>query len=90
LRSRRDIKQLSQKFPFVQFNGYEISPQAYNLCKNRESYNIKYKNENIFEENVYFKTLLCLDVLSMLKIISDLLGKLNQKQIIKFFIYRLI
>ncbi len=34
------LKQLSHKLPSANFYGYELSPQAYEMCKTRESHNI--------------------------------------------------
>ena len=56
------LKQLSNASPNINFVGYELSPQAFELCKNRESEKVSYRLKNIFDENVFYDCLLCIDV----------------------------
>lgn len=56
------LSQLSQKLPSVNFCGYELSPQAYQLCKKRESQRVDFINDNIFDDEKIFDALLCIDV----------------------------
>ena len=56
------LRQLSLKIPIANFYGYELSPQAYALCKTRESEKIQYQNRSIFDEDAFFDILLCIDV----------------------------
>ncbi len=79
------LKQLSEKLPSVKFYGYEISPQAYDLCKTRESHNIKYKNQSIFDEDIYFDTLLCIDVFEHVDDYIGFIKLIRQKAVYKIF-----
>lgn len=56
------LNQLSQKYPAATFVGYEISPQAFDLCRKKEHARLTFHNENLFEVNKYFDCLLCIDV----------------------------
>jgi hypothetical protein len=79
------LKQLSNKLPYVNFYGYELSPQAYELCKTRESQKIQYKNKNIFDENIFFDTILCIDVLEHVEDYIGFLKALKTKADYKIF-----
>lgn len=79
------LKQLSHKLPSVNFYGYELSPQAYEMCKTRESHNIQYKNKNIFDENILFDTLLCIDVFEHVEDYIGFLKALKTKAEYKIF-----
>lgn len=56
------LKQLSYALPNSDFYGYEISPQAYALCKTRETEKVLYRNRNLLHEEISFDALLCIDV----------------------------
>lgn len=56
------IKQLSLKMPMTEFQGYELSPQAYEMCRTRETDRVRYHNASIFNDNQTFDILLCIDV----------------------------
>ncbi len=79
------LKQLSNKLPLVNFYGFEISPQAYELCKTRESDKVQYKNKNIFEDNILFDTLLCIDVFEHVEDYIGFLKALKTKANYKIF-----
>jgi hypothetical protein len=79
------LKQLSHKLPSVKFYGYELSPQAYQMCKTRESHNVKYKNKNIFDEDILFDTLLCIDVFEHTEDYIGFLKNLKTKAEYKIF-----
>lgn len=79
------LNQLSQKLPNVTFYGYELSPQAYELCKTRESQKIRYSNKNIFDENIVFDTLLCIDVFEHVEDYIGFLKALKTKADYKIF-----
>ena len=55
------LKQLSYALPNSDFYGYEISPQAYALCKTRETEKVLYRNRNLLHEEISFDALLCID-----------------------------
>lgn len=69
------LKQLSAKYPATMFFGYEFSPQAFELCKTRESEKIKYFMENLLDKDNRFDVLLCIDVFEH---IEDYIGFLKQ------------
>lgn len=65
------LKQLSLSFPRTMFTGYEVSPQAFELCQQRASSQIQFYLKNLFEEDVFFDCLLCIDVFEH---VDDYLG----------------
>ena len=69
------LKQLSTKHPTKTFFGYELSPQAFELCKTRQSENVKYFMENLLDREEYFDILLCIDVFEH---VEDYIGFLKQ------------
>ena len=58
------LKQLQSRLTAAtQFVGYEISPQAYALCRERENERLRFFCEDLLAtETVAFDLLLCLDV----------------------------
>ncbi len=59
------LKQLSQKprFDGAKFVGYEVSQDAFELCKERESESVSFKLSDILlEKEVNYDLLLCIDV----------------------------
>lgn len=56
------LVQLSREFPNANLCGYELSPQAYSLCKTREAKRVHYFNRNILEDKSFYDVLLCIDV----------------------------
>jgi len=54
--------QLSLTLKDAEFFGYEISPQAFELCKSKESKLIHFEFGNILEKSVNCDLLLCIDV----------------------------
>lgn len=79
------LSQLSQKFSNVNFYGYELSPQAYALCKTRESKNVQYKNINILNDDAFFDALLCIDVFEHVEDYIGFIKSLKSKAIYKIF-----
>lgn len=57
------LRQLSARYPAASFDGYELSPQAFELCKERASAKVRYHLRNVLDENVFYDCLLCIDVL---------------------------
>lgn len=77
------LVQLSTTMPNTDFVGYELSPQAFDLCKTRESEKVKYCLKNILEEDILFDCLLCIDVFEhvgdYMGFVKSLKPKSNQK-----------
>ena len=69
------LKQLSASYPKTLFSGYELSPQAFKLCKTRESEKVRYFMSNLLETNSHFDVLLCVDVFEH---VEDYIGFLKQ------------
>lgn len=79
------LKQLSSKFQSSDFYGYELSPQAYELCKTRESDNVRYKNEDLIEDDVFFDVLLCIDVFEHVEDYIGFIKAIKSKATFKVF-----
>jgi SAM-dependent methyltransferase len=58
------LSQLHQRFDdkTAQFTGYEISPDAFKMCLERQKERLDYSQENILEKSVYYDVLLMMDV----------------------------
>jgi cyclopropane fatty-acyl-phospholipid synthase-like methyltransferase len=57
------LVQLSKQLPDARFVGYELSPQAFKLCKPRANERIDYFNSDICEVNdTIYDLILCIDV----------------------------
>jgi 2-polyprenyl-3-methyl-5-hydroxy-6-metoxy-1,4-benzoquinol methylase len=56
------LKQLQVKFKDVKFYGYEISNDAFNICKSKENEKLKFFNKDLLNENKHFDCILCIDV----------------------------
>lgn len=57
------LAQLSVKMPNAQFCGYELSPQGYQLCRQRESDRLTYFNEDLLARGgERYELILCIDV----------------------------
>jgi 2-polyprenyl-3-methyl-5-hydroxy-6-metoxy-1,4-benzoquinol methylase len=57
------VVQLAAKLaPGTQFSGYDISPDAYELCSRKAGGNIQFKLANLLEEDVRFDLALAIDV----------------------------
>ena len=54
--------QLKDKFKSLKFFGYEVSDDAYNLCKKKESENLKFFKSDLFKSDKIFDCILCIDV----------------------------
>jgi hypothetical protein len=65
------LKLLSTAYPESQCFGYEPSPQAYSLCKSRQSTKLKYFQIDFPVETHSFDVLLCIDVVEH---IEDYIG----------------
>ena len=65
------LVQLEQRLPDCAFVGYEPSSQAFELARKRERANVHFIHGNLFDEQVRFDVLLCIDVFEH---VDDYLG----------------
>ncbi len=65
------LVQLEKRFPDSSFVGYELSPQAFEFARTREKTNVHFIQGNMFDEEVRFDALLCIDVFEH---VDDYLG----------------
>lgn len=82
------LKQLSYKMPQdVKFEGYEISPQAYELSKSRENDRIKFHLKDLLEEDpkVKFDIVMAIDVFEHVEDSFSFLRKLRSRGKYKVF-----
>ncbi|MFZ0608014.1 MAG: class I SAM-dependent methyltransferase [Xanthobacteraceae bacterium] len=70
------LVQLQKALPDADYSGFEISPQAFALCRERESARIHYHLKDLLEDNAaYFDVLLVIDVFEH---VDDYLGFLKR------------
>lgn len=79
------LKQLSLSYPKSEFSGYEISPQAFKLSASRVADNIHFYLKNLVEEDVFFDTLLCIDVFEHVEDYFGFIRKIKNKAQYKIF-----
>jgi SAM-dependent methyltransferase len=82
------IKQLHSQLPrHINFVGYEISPQAFEICTTKSTERLEFKLKNILtEENLIFlDLLLCIDVLEHLEDCWGFLKGIKDKAFYKLF-----
>ena len=79
------LNQLSSKNQNTNFVGFEISPDAFELCKTRISENVKYFNKNLINEDAFFDTLLCIDVFEHVEDYIGFLKAIKKKSAYKVF-----
>ena len=81
------LKQLQEKLPAnVQFYGYEISPQAFALCQQRENDRLRFFCRDLLTEPATsFDLLLCLDVFEHVEDYYGFLRGLREKARHKIF-----
>ena len=81
------LNQLYLKMPeSLSFLGYEISPQAFQLCQTRTKDRLNFKlGDLIQEENDYFDLLLCIDVFEHVDDYFNFLRSLRKKAQYKIF-----
>ena len=56
------LSHLHEELRLTQFSGYEISPQAFELCLKREKDRLRFFMEDLLETKERFDLLLCIDV----------------------------
>lgn len=80
------LNQLSIKMPQPEFVGYEISPQAFQLCQQRHNSRIKFLLGNLLEDQrAKFDLVLAIDVIEHVEDIYGFLKNLRDKGEYKIF-----
>jgi cyclopropane fatty-acyl-phospholipid synthase-like methyltransferase len=78
---------LHSKFPLTNFIGYEISEQAYELCKTRQKERLNYKFGDLLADSNtdYYELLLIIDVVEHIEDYFTFLRKCKDKAKMKLF-----
>jgi hypothetical protein len=79
------LRQLSITMPSTSFTGFELSPQAFELCKTRATDKLEYFHENIIENKIFFDVLLCIDVFEHVEDYIGFIRELQSKATYKVF-----
>ena len=81
------LKQLSQHLPDdIEYDGYEISPQAYALCQQRKNDRIRFHLKDLMEDDtVYFDLALAMDVVEHIEDYLGFLRNFHEKASYKLF-----
>ncbi len=79
------LKQLSDLYPHATFVGYELSAQAFALCKGRESDKVRYRLGSPLDEEAFYDCLLCIDVFEHVEDYVGFLRGLKGKSSYKVF-----
>lgn len=80
------LNQLSLKLNETDFFGYEISPQAFELCKTRQSEKLSFFQQNLLDDNYrIFDCLLCIDVFEHVENYMGFIKSLKSKSKYKIF-----
>jgi hypothetical protein len=79
------LKQLSKTFPDAHFVGYELSPQAFELCKTRQSRRVSYHQKDINQDDDLYDCLLCIDVFEHVEDYIGFIKRLRAKATYKIF-----
>jgi 2-polyprenyl-3-methyl-5-hydroxy-6-metoxy-1,4-benzoquinol methylase len=70
----------------VSFVGYELSPQAFELCKQREADRLKYKLTNALDdENVFYDVVMAIDVVEHIEDYFNFLRQMRKRGEYKIF-----
>lgn len=70
----------------VDFSGYEISPQAFSICKKKEKPNLKFHSQDLFlQENARFDVVMAIDVFEHVEDYFGFLRKLRPMGTYKVF-----
>ena len=73
------LVQLSNELPKAKFTGYELSPQAYEMCKERANEKISFHHSDLFEDEKSFDLMLCIDVFEHVEDYFSFLRNLSKK-----------
>ena len=76
---------LSRALPNSVFVGYEVSPQAFELCKDVESERVTFRLQDITKEKARFDCLLCIDVIEHVEDYMGFVRALKTKAEYKVF-----
>lgn len=81
------LNQLSEQYDEGrEYFGYEISPQAFELCKKKSKHNLTFKLLDLLEENAeYFDIVMAIDVFEHVEDYFGFLRKLKEKAEFKIF-----
>ena len=80
------LKQLSDHYSGKEFYGYEISPQAFELCQAKSKSNLTFQLLDLLEENPkYFDIVMAMDVIEHVEDCFGFLRKLRDKALYKIF-----
>lgn len=80
------LVQLQEAFPNSDFSGFEVSPQAFALCRQRETAGIHFHLKDLLaEETACFDVLLAIDVFEHIDDYLGFLKKVKNKARIKVF-----
>lgn len=80
------LVQLQKEFPNSEFSGFEVSPQAFALCRQRESAHIRFHLKDLLEEQTAsFDVLLAIDVFEHIDDYLGFLKKVKNKARFKVF-----
>ncbi len=72
--------------PFVQFSGFEISPQAYEICRKSEQENLRFTLGNLLERSdLHFDVALAIDVFEHAEDYFGFLRRINERAVYKVF-----
>lgn len=83
------LAELEKQLPEIAaLDGYEISPQAFDICKKKETGKIKFHLEDLTEkQNVHFDAMLIIDVIEHIENYFEFLRKLRPKA--DYFIFHI-
>jgi len=74
------LVQLAKAMPETSFSGFELSPQGYEMCREREGEQTRYFNADFFEgEDKEFDLVLCLDVFEHVEDFFSFLRNLRRR-----------
>lgn len=80
------LAQLQKKMANTMFWGYEISPEAFKLCRPRANDMLRFKLKDILQEkDIFFDLILLIDVIEHVEGYFDFLRKIRQKSTYKIF-----
>jgi SAM-dependent methyltransferase len=80
------LVQLQPGFPHARFDGYEVSPQAYEVCKQRQTSRMQFHLKDLTSQtDVFFDVLLAIDVFEHVEDYLGFLKRLKNKARLKLF-----
>ncbi len=80
------LNQLSEQYEEKEFYGYEISPQAFELCKKKSKTNLTFLLQDLLDKNTeYFDIVMAIDIFEHVEDYFGFLRKLKEKAEYKIF-----